>query len=716
MSSWAAVHLSSNLRKAVEALGWEEPTPVQEKAIPLVLSGRDLLVSAVTGSGKSGAFGIPLLERMLLRGNTACGITAVILCPTRELAAQTTVVMQQLAAYTNFSVALVAGGLNPRRQEAELRAQPDILVCTPGRLVDIVRNMPGFSMDTVQVLVLDECDKVLEIGFHDEMVEIGKACPEAKQTLLFSATLDERVLNLAGLMLRKPLKVNIDPVNQIASSVAQEFVILRPESVPSLLRLRPRAAGGAAGSAPDDSTAGAGSAEDALDTACAADATDADVDAFLRARVRTAGDSPALTLLKDACVLSLLKSVLASPAPKVMVFCNTKRQVKRLSALLTACSTSAPDSAPDSGLDSGLDDDSNSSDVSGDASASTSVGADAGPCAGVDKDSGAAPRSPLEQAGPCFLPDLIAVCIHGDQSQGQRLAALDAFKNGDANCLVSSDVAGRGIDIPSVTHVVQYDSPETPEVHCHRVGRAGRAGKAGVATTLILEEGRGMIKEVARRLQEGARVLERRMRPGHVAGIVRRQLLCGGARLYARVAALQAADRLAREVDVQEIKVAKAQNILRHADEIYARPRKTWFQSDKERAALQDLARRVNAGELTQREAAKDLGREGRRFLNKLQSKARAERGKRKSELPLTTVGMIKRQKQATKALRREGENVGLHEYMERRQQRLAKRGDRSARGRAEPPDAAAPQKPSGRRAKAVGHHAFKSQKRYKRR
>jgi len=218
--------LSRALLKSVGALEWTQPTPVQVRAIPHVLSGRDVCGSAVTGSGKTGAFVLPILERLIQAG--VDNVTrVVILLPTRELAAQCHAVIVGLAKYTTIRSALAVGGLSNLAQESALRTRPHILVCTPGRLIDHIRNARGFALDDVEVMVMDEADRLLDMGFKDEVEEILRYTPTKKQTLLFSATMNARVGELVKLSLRNPIYLQVDASLDVAKNLSQEFVKLK---------------------------------------------------------------------------------------------------------------------------------------------------------------------------------------------------------------------------------------------------------------------------------------------------------------------------------------------------------------------------------------------------------------------------------------------------------------------------------------------------------
>ena len=242
-SSFSGMNLSRPLLRALTALSLTIPTPIQARAIPLALLGRDILGSAVTGSGKTAAFIIPILERLCYRdrgrGGQACRV--LILCPTRELAVQCEAVGRALAGKGGMGVrfALLVGGLSLNAQAHALRTLPDILIATPGRLIDHLTNTPSFTLSALDVLVIDEADRMLEAGFTDELEEIIKACPRSRQTMLFSATMTDTVDELVKLSLDRPIRVFVDPKRNTASELTQEFVRIRSDETrsPSLLAL-----------------------------------------------------------------------------------------------------------------------------------------------------------------------------------------------------------------------------------------------------------------------------------------------------------------------------------------------------------------------------------------------------------------------------------------------------------------------------------------------
>ncbi|QSL65392.1 hypothetical protein MERGE_002702 [Pneumocystis wakefieldiae] len=229
IETFSELNLSRPILKALETIGFNKPTAIQSKTIPIALMGKDIVGSAITGSGKTGAFLIPILERLLYRPKKIAITRVLILCPTRELAIQCHNIAKKLICYTDIKTCICTGGLSLKIQEAELRKRPDIVIATPGRFIDHVRNSYGFSPDGIEIIVIDEADRILEEGFQDELNEIIKICPKSRQTILFSATMTDKVDQLVRLLLNKPVKLFIDPKNSTAKSLVQEFIRIRSQ-------------------------------------------------------------------------------------------------------------------------------------------------------------------------------------------------------------------------------------------------------------------------------------------------------------------------------------------------------------------------------------------------------------------------------------------------------------------------------------------------------
>lgn len=226
-NSFMELNLSRPLIRACEALGYAKPTPIQAACIPLALTGRDICGSAITGSGKTAAFSLPTLERLLYRPKRDRAIRVLILTPARELAIQVHSMIEKLAQFTDIRCCLIVGGLSRKEQEAALRSMPDVVVATPGRMIDHLRNSMSVDLDDLAVLILDEADRLLELGFSAEIRELVRLCPKRRQTMLFSATMTEEVDELIKLSLTKPLRLSADPATKRPKTLTEEVVRLR---------------------------------------------------------------------------------------------------------------------------------------------------------------------------------------------------------------------------------------------------------------------------------------------------------------------------------------------------------------------------------------------------------------------------------------------------------------------------------------------------------
>ncbi|RYH23051.1 DEAD/DEAH box helicase [archaeon] len=226
---FSQLNLSRPFLRAIEHMGYTQPTPIQVQVIPYALAGRDVCASAVTGSGKTAAFVLPFLERLLYRPRDNAAIRVLVITPTRELAMQIHEVLVKLAQFTDVTCCLIVGGKRDVRvQEVTLRQRPDVIICTPGRMLDHLRNSQSVSLDDLDVLVLDEVDRLLDLGFQQEVEELVKHCPLSRQTLLFSATMTPRVEDLVKLSLKRPVRVKVDgKASTIAPRLVQEFIKVR---------------------------------------------------------------------------------------------------------------------------------------------------------------------------------------------------------------------------------------------------------------------------------------------------------------------------------------------------------------------------------------------------------------------------------------------------------------------------------------------------------
>ena len=227
-ASFQSFSLSRPILRGVASIGFTTPTPIQAKTIPVALQGKDVVGGAQTGSGKTAAFVLPILERLLYRPRNVPTSRVAILMPTRELAVQCFNVATKLASFTDITFCQLVGGFSLREQENVLKKRPDVIIATPGRFIDHMRNSASFTVDTLEILVLDEADRMLEDGFADELNEIFKTIPRSRQTMLFSATMTNDVDRLIRAGLNRPLRIMVDAKRSTVAGLVQEFVRLRP--------------------------------------------------------------------------------------------------------------------------------------------------------------------------------------------------------------------------------------------------------------------------------------------------------------------------------------------------------------------------------------------------------------------------------------------------------------------------------------------------------
>ncbi|KAM4842141.1 putative ATP-dependent RNA helicase DDX27 [Thomomys bottae] len=226
--SFQDMNLSRPLLKAITAMGFKQPTPIQKACIPIGLLGKDICACAATGTGKTAAFALPILERLIYKPRQAPVTRVLVLVPTRELGIQVHSVTRQLAQFCNITTCLTVGGLDVKSQEAALRAAPDVLIATPGRLIDHLHNCPSFHLSSIEVLILDEADRMLDEYFEEQMKEIIRLCSHHRQTMLFSATMTDEVKDLASVSLKNPVRIFVNSNTDVAPFLRQEFVRIRP--------------------------------------------------------------------------------------------------------------------------------------------------------------------------------------------------------------------------------------------------------------------------------------------------------------------------------------------------------------------------------------------------------------------------------------------------------------------------------------------------------
>jgi ATP-dependent RNA helicase RhlE len=362
-SSFSNLSLAPQLARAVAEMGYETMTPIQEQAIPVVLEGKDVMGAAQTGTGKTAAFALPLLQRMMKHENASTSparhpVRALVLLPTRELAVQVAQQVELYAKYTNLRSAVVFGGMDMKPQTLALKAGVEVLVATPGRLLDHI-EAKNAVLNQVEYVVLDEADRMLDIGFLPDLQRILSYLPKQRITLLFSATFSPEIKRLASSYLQDPVTIEVARSNATASTVEQHFYSVGAD----------------------------------------------DKRRALHQILKTRG-------MKQA-----------------FVFVNSKLGCARLA------------------------------------------------------------RS-LEKEG------LKTTALHGDKSQDERLKALEAFKSGEVDLLVCTDVAARGLDIKDVPAVFNFDVPFNAEDYVHRIGRTGRAGASGLAVSFVASSDQRLVTDI----------------------------------------------------------------------------------------------------------------------------------------------------------------------------------------------------------------------------
>lgn len=367
-TSFSNLQLAPALARAVSEMGYESMTPIQAQAIPVVLTGQDVMGAAQTGTGKTAAFSLPLLQRLLKHENSSTSparhqVRALVLLPTRELADQVAQQIKAYAQYTQLRSAVVFGGMDMKPQTMELKKGIEVLVATPGRLLDHI-EAKNVVLNHVEYVVLDEADRMLDIGFLPDLQRILSHLPQQRTTLLFSATFSPEIKRLASSYLQNPVTIEVARPNETAATIEQHFYSVSVDDKYRALR-------------------------------------------------------------------QLVKNKVITQA---FVFCNSKLGCARLA------------------------------------------------------------RS-LERDG------LRTTALHGDKSQDERLKALEAFKQGQVDLLVCTDVAARGLDIKDVPAVFNFDIPFNAEDYVHRIGRTGRAGAQGQSISFVSANDQRLVVDIEKLLK-----------------------------------------------------------------------------------------------------------------------------------------------------------------------------------------------------------------------
>ncbi|MFL2956392.1 MAG: DEAD/DEAH box helicase [Candidatus Thalassarchaeaceae archaeon] len=366
---FASLNLCQPLLDALDKIGYVTPTPIQAEAIPSLIEGHDMLGCAQTGTGKTAAFSLPILDAMANDPwSSPRRIRTLMLCPTRELAAQIHDNIQQYAQHLDIHSMVMFGGVSQKPQVKILRRGVDILVATPGRLLDLI-SQGHVDLSHVQFLVLDEADRMLDMGFIRDIRKILAQIPENRQSLLFSATMPHSIVELSRDMLHNPVSVSITPESTTVEAIKQSLMFVMKSDKRGLLT----------------------------------------------------------HIIKE------------ENPEKVLVFSRTKHGCNRI----------------------------------------------------------------VKQLGQDGIK---ALAIHGNKSQGAREKALAQFRKGTLKVLVATDVASRGIDVSDISHVINLDLPNEPEVYVHRIGRTGRAGQGGIAIAFCDENEGEYLRRIEKIIRQGIHV------------------------------------------------------------------------------------------------------------------------------------------------------------------------------------------------------------------
>ena len=363
--------IAPELKRSLEELNFRRPTDIQHKAIPPILAGEDVLAIAQTGTGKTAAFAIPIIQLIHEKKerNYPQGISCLVMVPTRELALQITKTFEGISKYTRVRPFCVFGGVEQDPQIAKLEKGIDILIATPGRMFDLV-SQGYIELSYLDTLVLDEADHMLDLGFYGDIQQLLRFLPRTRQTLFFSATINEKIKDLAYSLVRKPIRIQISPKDPVSKNIDHSVTHIEMD----------------------------------------------DKRFFLE------------RLIKE------------NPDSKILVFVRTKVRAERI-------------------------------------------------CKAMER------------------VNLICGTIHGDKDQKERIDALKQFYDGTLKVLIATDVTARGIDIPNVNYVVNYDLPDVPENYVHRVGRTGRGVQRGIAVSFCSEEEKPILEAIEEFMDKKVKVL-----------------------------------------------------------------------------------------------------------------------------------------------------------------------------------------------------------------
>ncbi|MGV3766099.1 MAG: DEAD/DEAH box helicase [Chitinophagaceae bacterium] len=364
-------NISPDIKQSLAENGFRRPTDIQFKAIPSILKGEDVLAIAQTGTGKTAAFAIPMLE-ILLRGKDPAPnqVRSLVMVPTRELAIQIAEAFEMIGKYTGLHIVGLYGGVEQEAQIELIEEGIDVLIATPGRMFDLV-HQKKLDLRKVEILVLDEADHMLDLGFIKDIQDVKRLLPRKHQTLFFSATINKEIKDISYSLVTNPIRIQVSPQDPVSKNVTHSVAYVEMD----------------------------------------------DKRFFLERLVRE------------------------FPEAKILVFVRTKVRAERV-------------------------------------------------------------FEAMKRVG------IASITMHGGKEQGDRMQVLDAFKKGEAKLLIATDVSARGIDIPNVDYVVNYDLPEVPENYVHRVGRTGRGVQKGKAVSFCSTEEKPVLKAIQQYIGKEITVME----------------------------------------------------------------------------------------------------------------------------------------------------------------------------------------------------------------
>jgi ATP-dependent RNA helicase RhlE len=369
---FSSYDIAPQIKRALEELGYKRPTDIQFKAIPSILKLEDVMAIAQTGTGKTAAFAIPVIEIIYdrKRHTPDKGIRCVVMVPTHELAMQITEVFQKIARYTNVTTVGIFGGVDQAPQIEKLQEGVDIIVATPGRLFDLV-SQKHIKLRSTEFLILDEADHMLDLGFYDDIKELITYLPLNRQTLFFSATINEEIKDLAYTLVKNAIRIQISPKDPVAKNI----------------------------------------------------------------------DHSVMFVEMDDKRFFLERLVNENPEMKILVFVRTKVRAERVHEAMKRV-------------------------------------------------------------------NIKSITMHGGKEQGDRVAVMEQFRSGEIKLLIATDVSARGIDIPDVNYVVNYDLPDVEENYVHRVGRTGRGTQKGQAISFCSPEEKPILNKIEKFLDKPIKVLD----------------------------------------------------------------------------------------------------------------------------------------------------------------------------------------------------------------